>query len=207
MKQEAAVDVKQQQVRRVMKQDFNMKYARIENLSMKQNSDNNRMLRQQWALAYLGLLKNKKVVLNIDESWLDQTDYRRRKWCVRRTSNSIARKQVQPRISMIMAFDTLGNLYASLTQVNTDSKIMAIYLIELVKVLDRERKEWRKDTVMLLDGAAYHMSGDTLATMKSLRIPVMFLGPHSYNCAACELLFAALKSTHLNVDGVPTGRK
>ena len=151
-------------------------------------------------MAYLGLLKNKKVVLNIDESWLDQTDYRRMKWCVKGKSNSVARKQVQPRISMIMAFDTLGNLYASLTQVNTDSKVMAIYLLELTKVLDKERRGWRRNTVLLMDGAPYHMSGDTLAVMKSLQLPIMFLGPHSYSCAPCELLFASLKATHMNTE-------
>ena len=61
--------------------------------------------------------------------------------------------------------------------------------------------------MLLLDGASYHMSGDTLAVMKSLELPVMFLGPHSYNAAACELLFAALKATHLNIERLPTGRR
>ena len=184
-----------------------MKYSRIKSMSMQQNSDKNRLLRQQWALAYLGILKNKKVIINIDESWLDNMDYRRMKWCIRGSSNSVARKAVQPRISMIMALDTLGNLYASLTQVNTDSKVMSLYLIELAKVLGKQRKNWRKNTVLLLDGAAYHMSGDALAVMKSLQLPIMFLGPHSFNCAACELLFAALKATNMNVERAPTGRR
>ena len=55
------------------------------------------------------------MVTNIDESWLDYTDYRRMKWAVIGTSNSVAKKQVVPRISMIMALDTLGNIYASFT--------------------------------------------------------------------------------------------
>ena len=54
-----------------------MRYARIQTISWQQNSDNNVLLRQQWALAYLGLLKNQKVILNIDESWVDYSDYRR----------------------------------------------------------------------------------------------------------------------------------
>ena len=140
------------------------------------------------------------MIINIDESWLDYSDYRRMKWRVKGTSNSVAKKQVAPRISMIMALDTLGNVYASFTQVNTDSKVMALYLRELAKVLDKERRGWRNDTVMLLDGASYHWSGDTLAIMKKLKLPVMSLAPHSYNCAPCELLFAAVKATHLNVD-------
>ena len=64
-------------------------------------------------MAYLGILKNQKVVINIDESWLDYTDYRRMKWAVIGTSNLVAKKQVSPRISMIMALDTIGKVYAS----------------------------------------------------------------------------------------------
>ena len=90
-------------------------------------------------MAYLGLDRGKKIILNIDESWVDTMDYRRMKWRAFGTTNSVAKKQVAPRISMIMALDTLGNLYASFTQVNTDSNIMAIYMRDLVRHLDKER--------------------------------------------------------------------
>ena len=49
----------------------------------------------------------------------------------------MAKKQVQPRISMLLGLDTLGNIYASFTQVNTDSKVKSLYLRELVKLLDK----------------------------------------------------------------------
>ena len=77
---------------------------------------------------------------------------------------------------------------------------MSLYLRELAKLLDKERRGWRKKVVLLLDGAPYHVSSEALAVMKELDLPVCFLGPHSYNCAPAELLFAALKSTHLNVE-------
>ena len=43
--------------------------------------------------------------------------------------------------------------------------------------------------------------------MKRLNIPVMFFGTASYNVAATELMFAALKSTQLNPEGLQTGKK
>ena len=61
------------------------------------------------------------------------------KWRPYGSTNSVAKKQVTPRISMIIGFDTLGNIYASFTQANTDSKIMAIYIRQLVKKLDKDR--------------------------------------------------------------------
>ena len=44
---------------------------------------------------------------------------------------------------MIMGLDSLGNIYASFTQCNTNGKIIMIYLRELAKKLDRERPDWR----------------------------------------------------------------
>ena len=92
-----------------------MRYTRIKALSWKQNSDQNVLLRQQWALIYIGLLRSHKIILNIDESWIDYSDYRRMKWSERNVSISVPKKQMTPRISLILGVDTLGNLYSSLT--------------------------------------------------------------------------------------------
>ena len=54
-------------------------------------------------------------------------DFRRRKWQASGTTNSIARKMMVPRISMIVAMDTNGNVYQSLTQSNSNSKIMELF--------------------------------------------------------------------------------
>ena len=101
-------------------------------------------------------------ILNIDESWVDLSDYRFMKWVDYRRPASVAKKSVTPRISLIAAIDNLGNMYACMTQVNTDGKIMCMYLRELTKVLDKERKGWRNNTVMLFDGAAYHLGSETM---------------------------------------------
>ena len=84
---------------------------------------------------------------------------------------------------MIIGFDTLGNIYASFTQANTDSKIMAIYLRHLIKKLDSEWPNWRLDTVITMDNAPYHVSTETMTILKTLNVPIMFLGPYSYNVA------------------------
>jgi hypothetical protein len=56
---------------------------------------------------------------------------------------------------MIMALDNHGVVYACLTQVNTDSTIMGMYIKELVRQLDSEEKDWRRTTIILHDGAKY----------------------------------------------------
>ena len=96
------------------------------------------------------------TVLNIDESHITEVDFRRMKWQPRGSTNSIPVKQVAPRISMIVAIYNWGKVYLSCTQVNTDSKVMSLYFRELVKVLDKGNLDWRKTTVLMIDGAKYH---------------------------------------------------
>ena len=75
---------------------------------------------------------------------------------------------------------------------------MQIYFMELVKKLDKLNPNWREKTVVILDGASYHNSKPTIQVFEQLKIPVMFLGPHSYNVAPCELYFAWFKQDDIN---------
>jgi hypothetical protein len=64
-----------------------------------------------------------------------------------------------------MAMDSNGHIYASMTQINTDSKVMGIYIKELVKGLDRQDVNWRKSHILLVDGAKYHQSTSTFKVL------------------------------------------
>ena len=110
---------------------------------------------------------------------------------------------MQPRIPMFLALDTDGEVYLSLLQSNYNNKVMDIYIRELVLKLDQEDANWRDNTVILLDNAPYHASDSTIELMKGLRIPLLFTGPHSYDAAPIELLFAAFKSEDINPRHVP----
>lgn len=39
-----------------------------------------------------------------------------------------------------------------------------------------------------------------------LRVPIMMMGPYSYDAAACELFFAAFKQDDVNPNKVPLGK-
>ena len=53
--------------------------------------------------------------LNIDETWLGMSDFRRMKWREHGSTNTVSTLALSPRISMIMGVDTLGNSYLTLT--------------------------------------------------------------------------------------------
>ena len=138
-----------------------MRYRKIKKGSLHTNSDQNRLLRQQWAIKFIQLWEEGYVFLNIDESWLSYTDHRRMKWQVHGTTNSLATKALVPRVSVILAIDSIGRSYLSLMQANSNSTVMSVYLRELSKLLDESRPGWRDNTILLLDGASYHQSRAT----------------------------------------------
>ena len=84
---------------------------------------------------------------------------------------------------------------------------MEIYLRKLVLKLDQEDADWLKNTVILLDNAPYHASEGTIGLLEGLNIPTIFTGPHSYDAAPIELLFAAFKSADVNPRHVPQGKR
>ena len=155
----------------------------------------------------LELLQKGTRVLNIDETWINDTNYTRMMWCPPRTPATMATRPTSYRISMIAALDTEGCVYYSLTQANTDSDVMMIFLIHLVEQLDLERPSWRDDTVLLLDGAKYHLSSQVREFIRKLDLQVIWSGPYSYSTAPIETLFATLKFGELNPDRKGTGKK
>ena len=132
-----------------------------------------------------------KTILNIDETWLGMADYRRHHWRPYRTNYSIKMKCMQPRISMITAVSSFGDIYVSLTQSNSNQSMMSLFMEHLVAKLHKESSNWRKNTIVTWDGAPYHRSKETKKMLQRLEIPIMQMGPYSYDVAPCELFFAA----------------
>ena len=121
-----------------------MQFKKIKPIAWKANSPRNLILRQQFALSLLTALRGKyTTVINIDETWLGMTNFIRMKWRMEGDSNLVPSKQVTPRISMILGLDTQGSVYLTLVQANSNSKIMEIYLHQIVETLDEERPGWR----------------------------------------------------------------
>ena len=77
--------------------------------------------------------------------------------------NSVNTQEIHPRISFIAAVSTDGELFFSLTQVNTDHEVKLLFLTELAAILDGDNPLWRKDTLILMDNAGYNTKPETLA--------------------------------------------
>jgi len=155
----------------------------------------------------LPLLEKGTRILNIDESWLNETNFTRKMWCPPQSPATVQTRPISYRIALIAALDTEGCIYYSLTQANTDQNVMMVFLEYLVEQLDLTRPSWRDDTVLLLDGARYHTGSAVREYLRKLELDVIWSGPYSYSTAPIEMVFGALKFSELNPDRKPTGKR
>jgi len=68
----------------------------------------------------LEFLKSGKRIINIDETWLNQSNFVRKIWCPSKSTATIPLKSINPSLSMIAALDNEGRIYFSLNHSSTD---------------------------------------------------------------------------------------
>jgi hypothetical protein len=98
----------------VLRQKLGLRFKRIKKIPFRGYSEKNLVLRQQFAMKLLELLESGKRLLNIDESWMTSTNFKRSKWREHGTTNSMPEKFMTHRVAIIAAIDTEGDVYASL---------------------------------------------------------------------------------------------
>ena len=61
----------------MLREDLGLRYKRVKTIAYQGNMERCLVLRQQYALAMIELLHSGKRILNIDETFLVSTDFRR----------------------------------------------------------------------------------------------------------------------------------
>ena len=97
---------------------------------------------------------------------------------------------IMPRVSLVAAIDTNGQVWFTLSHSTTDSDFMAMFFKHLASKLDEEQPGWQDDTVFLLDNASYHWSSDTQNALRIMGLQVIYSGPYSFSAAPAETLFS-----------------
>ena len=92
----------------------------------------------------LELLEQDYRVVNIDESWINELDFQRRKWHDRTESNSLPKKAVFPRLSLLAAIETTGRVFMAVTTINTTSEVVCLFVRKLVDALALEDPDFRE---------------------------------------------------------------
>ena len=155
----------------------------------------------------LPLLESKTRIINIDETWLNESSFVRKAWAPRNGLGNVKLNTVTPRLSMIAALDTDGRVWFSLSHSNTDSNVIMTFLHNLQQTLEIETPGWQESSYLLWDNAPYHTSDETRAAAKAMGLNLIFSAPYSYSAAPIETLFSNLKLGELNPEHQTTGKR
>ena len=79
-------------IREVFRKDLNMGYRLARTVPIQSNSERCLVLRQQYALRLLPLLQSGRRIINVDESWINQTRFLRRIWAPADSAGSVTDK-------------------------------------------------------------------------------------------------------------------
>ena len=78
----------------IFRKDLGFKYRKVKKTAPLANSERCLVLRQQYALKMISLLKDGKRIINVDETWLNETNFTRKIWCPGKSNGNIPLKPV-----------------------------------------------------------------------------------------------------------------
>ena len=145
----------------MLKCDVGLSYRKIREVPNSGNTPRCLTLRQKYGMFLLKALHDGKRLINVDESFINSTDFHRRCWRRRGEAITEPDSEVAPRISLLLSMDTDGRLHYSLTQVNTDARVFGLFVARLIDKLNKENPGWRENSILVLDGAKYHNCDQT----------------------------------------------
>ena len=83
-----------------------------------------------------------------------------------------------------------------------------MFLSRLAQVFSSQfGQDWRREIVVLMDGASYHRSAETRSCINHLKMQVVLSAPYSYASAAAETWFAHFKRGDFNPLSIKTGKR
>ena len=126
--------VKSLRVKEAMK-DYGLRFHKINRIPMNGNKPRSLVLRQRLARTLLGAPKETTYIV-LDETWIGSSDHRRASWHMKDQTNSVPALQMAPRISMMAACSSKGDVWISLLQCNSNRQTFSMFLRLLVLKLD-----------------------------------------------------------------------
>ena len=102
-------------VAKILKTKFRLSYRKVKRVSTQGNSERCLVLRHLYAREMLKIYSEGKHIINIDESWIPHTDFRRQRWGTRKENNSMADKVLGYKVNMIVAVSSEGRVWLALT--------------------------------------------------------------------------------------------
>ena len=90
----------------------------------------------------LSQLRMNKRIINVDETWVSESNFIRKTWNSTRSTGSRTLKSITPSLSMLTSLDSNGVIHFALSHANTDQDTFMLFMRHLVARLDLETPDW-----------------------------------------------------------------
>jgi hypothetical protein len=181
-----------------MREEPHMSYKKVKSVKMRHNVLPSKLEREYAPARLINTLYQDKIVINVDESILDETDFRHKDWSKVVVESKTSLSQRLEKVSIIGGVSNRGDLYYSINLGNNNKERFWYFLLKLCFCLNQRDRNWRLKTVISLDNAPYHRSRWIIGKYEAYRLPIMFLGPYQFSMAPMEMVFAYIKQHDLN---------
>ena len=104
------------------------RYLKVRKQPIHVNTERCLVLRQQYALKMISLLREGKRIINVDETWINETNFTRKAWCSTKSTATEPQKAVQPSLAMITSLDSDGRIHFALSHSNTDQDTFMLFM-------------------------------------------------------------------------------
>ena len=115
LKRNHELEMSKQYIFQVLRHDVGAKYKRIRKIPFLGNTLRCFVLRQHYGIFMINQLASDVRVINLDQTWINDLEFRRQKWRKRGFVNSVLFHQVAPKIAVQMAICTQGKVYCALS--------------------------------------------------------------------------------------------
>ena len=106
-------DVSHTKLSKILQQEFNYSYQKLQRRVSDPNTPAVKLLRRDFSARFLRAMASGKRILNIDESYFNYTNFKRRAWVLKGSGASTITKQIIPRLALLTAMDQFGRVYVS----------------------------------------------------------------------------------------------
>ena len=98
----------------------------------------------------------KKRIINVDETWLSESNFVRKTWSSTQSTGNSPLNAVTPSLSMLTSLNSNGSIHFALSHANTDQDTFMLFMRHLVARLDHESPDWQESSIILIDCAKWH---------------------------------------------------
>jgi len=107
-------------------------------------------------------MTSKSLIINVDESVISCTDFRKRGWVKSGEKKIYDNEERLYGTNIIAGISNAGHLFFTLNQGRNNSITLKLFFIKLVQVMNIQNPNWRSHSVIILDNAPYHRSKESL---------------------------------------------